>query len=391
MEVYMSSLPEHPCLDQYRRQAKDLLHAAKAGDPSVLELFRATHPKCLDKPQLKLTDAQYVVARREGYASWPKFRDAVVTAETKDFFDEVENADVEAVQRRLARMPKLVNATREGGESALHVAAGHNDVALAEVLVKAGADTKRLFGYSAHTALSWAITVGSFEFAQELVRLGDEPDLFSAAGLGDLGRVQAFWREGKMRSHPSTTGSSRFAADGTRLPRPPETELEVISDAMVIACRNGHPDVALWLLSKGADLTFRGYIGGTALHWAEYSGNQELCAKLRAAGASDELEDAEFLAHPVAFGLLVTAAWGIVPRLSRLLDIHPENVNIRGGYGTALNAAAWNNQLECAKLLLSRGADATLKNAAGLTPLEVAYHKGFPELVVLFESIAKKD
>ncbi len=382
-----SSLPEHPCLDQYRRQAKDLLRAAQAGDSASIDVIRSFHPKALGKPKLRLTDTQHVVARREGFESWPKLKAQIIASETEDFFNEVDAGDVEAVKRRLTRLPILANASGGGGQTALHQAAEHNDVPMAEVLIKAGADPKRFFGYSAHTAMSWAITVGSFDFARELVRLGDKADLFSAAGLGDLALVQAFWENGKLRPHASLTGSSRFAADGSRLPRPPETDADVVSDAFVMACRSGHKDVALWLLSKGADLAFRGYIGGTGLHWAEYSGNAELCQSLRDAGASDELEDAEFLAVPFAFGLLVPSAWGLLPRVTRWLDAHPADVNIRGGYGTALNAAAWNGQLGVAMLLLERGADANATNAAGLTPLQVAYHREFPELAKLFESI----
>ena len=161
----------------------------------------------------------------------------------------------------------------------------------------------------------------------------------------------------------------------------------MISDAFVLACRSGYTEVALWLLGQGADLGFRGYMGATALHWAEYSGNQELCQSLRVAGASDELLDHELLAKPHPFGIIVTAAWGIVPRLRRHLDLYPDDINITGGYGTALNAAAWNGNLEATKLLLSRGADATLKNAAGATPLDVARFRGFPDLVALFESL----
>jgi len=383
----MSSLPEHACLDHYRRQAKDLFRSYTAGDTVATDLFRKYHPAALNKPKLRLTDAQHVVARREGFASWPKLKAAVVESETRDFFDEVQRGDVESAKKRLSRLPILAKAIAEGGETALHIAAEGNDVSLAEPLIKAGADLKRMYGYSAHTAMSWAITVGSMEFARELVRLGDKPDLFGAAGMGDLNLVRSFWVDGKLRPNASTTGSSRFAADGSRLHRPPETEAEIISDAFVMACRNGQLDVAVWLLSKGADLSFRGYIGGTGLHWAEYSGNQELCEVLRSNGASDESEDDSFRARPRAFGMIVPAAWGLVPRLIRRLDAYPEDVDIRGGYGTPLNAAAWNGQIEGVRVLLSRGADPMATNAAGATPLDVARHREFPGLVALFESL----
>jgi ankyrin repeat protein len=385
MEVYMSSLPDRPCLEQYRRQAKDLLRDVLASDLTAIAQIREHHPKALAKTKLRLTDAQQAIARREGFASWPKLRSEIIAREANQFFVDVEKCDVEAVQRWLATNRSLANAVTENGDTALHIAAGGNDVPLAEILIKACADPKRKFGYSAHTAMSWAITVNSFEFARELVRLGEEPDLFSAAGLGDLDRVKAFWVDGKLRSNASTTGSSRFAADGSRLPRPPETDVEVISDAFVMACRSGHLEVASWLLSKGVDLNFRGYIGGAALHWAEYSGNDDLCEMLRQAGASDELEDSSYHASPKAFGVIVPANWGLVPRLERKLDTHPDRINLRGGFGTPLNAAVYNGQLGTTQLLLSRGADQAVKNAAGLTPLELARHLGFHDIAALLE------
>jgi ankyrin repeat protein len=381
----MSSLPDRPCLEQYRRQAKDLLRDALNADSDAIAQIREHHPKALTKPKLRLTDAQQAIARREGFSSWPKLRAEVIAYETKEFFSEVENADVEAVKKRLARLPSLVNATADGGDTALHIAAGGNDVPLAELLIKAGADPKRRYGHSAHTALSWAITVGSLDFARELVRLGEEPDLFSAAGLGELDHVKGFWVDGKLKPNASTTGSSRFAPDGSRLPRPPEEDVEVISDACAFACRSGQLEAASWLLSKGADLTFRGYIGGTALHWAEYSGNDALCEVLRNAGASDDILDDAYQASPKAFGVIVLANWGLVPRLARALDAHPERVNLAGGIGTPLHAAVAGGNLGTAQLLLSRNADKSAVNRDGLTPIDVARQKELTDLIALLE------
>ena len=70
------------------------------------------------------------------------------------------------------------------------------------------------------------------------------------------------------------TGSSRFAPDRSRLPCPPPTAREQVSDALYIACRNGQTEVVRFLLGKHPDLSFRAYLGATPLHWAYFGGSR---------------------------------------------------------------------------------------------------------------------
>ena len=67
----MAELRSRPNLDQLRRQARDLLRGAEAGDQAAaaaLELAGA-------RPTL--TGAQHAVARQYGFESWPKLKAAV--------------------------------------------------------------------------------------------------------------------------------------------------------------------------------------------------------------------------------------------------------------------------------------------------------------------------
>jgi ankyrin repeat protein len=73
---------------------------------------------------------------------------------------------------------------------------------------------------------------------------------------------------------------------------------EVVSDAFHIACRNGHTDVARWLLTRGADVDAPGFFGGTALHWAAGNGHLDTVRFLLAHGAITDLEDDELHATP---------------------------------------------------------------------------------------------
>ena len=66
----MPRLPEDPSLEHLKNQAKTLLARAREGDEQARAWVREFHP---DPPaQLKLADAQLVVARAYGFPSWPK-------------------------------------------------------------------------------------------------------------------------------------------------------------------------------------------------------------------------------------------------------------------------------------------------------------------------------
>jgi hypothetical protein len=61
-------LPVQTNLEQLRRQAKDLLRAAKAGDAEALARIAAVADR------LTLASAQLVLAREYGFASWPRLK-----------------------------------------------------------------------------------------------------------------------------------------------------------------------------------------------------------------------------------------------------------------------------------------------------------------------------
>lgn len=73
-------LPARPNLEQYRKQAKDLLAAHRAAEPSALERIKQHHPTLHKHPLAEifaapfaLTDAQLILAREHNFESWPKF------------------------------------------------------------------------------------------------------------------------------------------------------------------------------------------------------------------------------------------------------------------------------------------------------------------------------
>ena len=76
-------LRERPSLEQRKTQAKSLLHAARAKDPTALQRFHAQPAFSLksgvgaDALSLFLHDAQSVIAREYGFKSWNEMREYI--------------------------------------------------------------------------------------------------------------------------------------------------------------------------------------------------------------------------------------------------------------------------------------------------------------------------
>ena len=78
------TLPDHPSLEQYKKQAKELRRSFAAAQPAALERIRRHHPRLRDAGRdslrtLTLADAQVVLAREHGYESWPQFAKHIET------------------------------------------------------------------------------------------------------------------------------------------------------------------------------------------------------------------------------------------------------------------------------------------------------------------------
>ncbi|HEY7795778.1 MAG TPA: hypothetical protein VIA10_17365 [Gaiellaceae bacterium] len=70
----MRDLPERPSLEHYRREAKELVRAHRAGDAAALARAAATGARA---DRFLLADAQLVLAREHGFRSWPELRRAI--------------------------------------------------------------------------------------------------------------------------------------------------------------------------------------------------------------------------------------------------------------------------------------------------------------------------
>ena len=107
-QFYDRHFPVRPNLEQLRHQAKDLLRAIRKNEPAAVAEFRKHHPKAVSLAEVKLADAQLVLARTYGLPSWAR----LVTA--CRMTDAIWRGDVEAVRELVLKNSKLLQEAARG-------------------------------------------------------------------------------------------------------------------------------------------------------------------------------------------------------------------------------------------------------------------------------------
>jgi hypothetical protein len=250
-------LPARPNLEQLKKQAKSLLHAAQAHDGDALGRFAALPAfsgKSTDEIEaadLALHDAQSVIAREYGFPSWPALR-GEVEARTLSFGEAVDEfircatggasgraerllalfpniasaslytalvlGDTASVDARLRDHPRL--ATQPGGpqnwepllyvcHSCMHVTLPSRVdgfVAIAQLLCLLGANPNAEYHWNWHpelprTALWGSIcAVAHLPLGEVLLKAGANPtdgvSTHIAGGGGDIGALELLHRFG---------------------------------------------------------------------------------------------------------------------------------------------------------------------------------------------------
>jgi len=126
-------LPAHPSLEQYKKQARELLKAYRSADVESIRRVKRNHPRFekhaepgFDISQFALADAQLVIAREHGFESWPKFAQRI----------EVINSEAAARANPVAAFIEAAiwHGTLEAAEAIL---AAHPEIAQSNIHVAA--------------------------------------------------------------------------------------------------------------------------------------------------------------------------------------------------------------------------------------------------------------
>uniref|UniRef100_A0A8C1V0J5 Euchromatic histone-lysine N-methyltransferase 1a n=1 Tax=Cyprinus carpio TaxID=7962 RepID=A0A8C1V0J5_CYPCA len=138
------------------------------------------------------------------------------------------------------------------------------------------------------------------------------------------------------------------------------------STCLHLAARGGHTGVLQYLVSMPSiDINCKDDGGWAPLTWATENKNLEQVKMLISVGADVQIRDKEenVCLHWAAFSGCDEITQLLLDKRS---DLHA--VNIHGD--SPLHIAVRQNQLDCVMLFLSRGADVNLKNKDGETPLD---------------------
>jgi hypothetical protein len=145
----------------------------------------------------KLSDAELVLAREYGFASWSALHD-YLSSPAAHYKDELRQAidrnDVDAARRLLDAHPLLLRARFEPhNDTPLHRAVAGDRVNMVELLLERGADLSAKNSWAA-TPLVHALIRGNAQLAELLVARGAPVvSLVAAAGVGDLALIRSFW------------------------------------------------------------------------------------------------------------------------------------------------------------------------------------------------------
>jgi ankyrin repeat protein len=165
--------PVRPNLDQLRHQAKDLLKAIRRGETSAIGDLQRNHPASIDPPSAKLADAQLVLARGYGIASWPRL---VLACR---LIDAIWEDDIDTVRSLVRRHPVLLHedarAVRGNWGPPMSYAANLGRDRIITMLREMGAEDVQF-------AFDRAVLQSQIETARRLYAMGARPAKYSMMG-----------------------------------------------------------------------------------------------------------------------------------------------------------------------------------------------------------------
>jgi ankyrin repeat protein len=423
------SLPERPDLGQLRRRAKELRDAARRGDAAAVGRFARHHPAA---PQgaVSLAAAQLVIARELGFASWPALKAAVDAGATSG---RALNVFVAAsVDGRLGQASAILRADPAIAGRSLLAAAVVGDVGAARTMLAADpsaavavddergwppllyacysrwhqidpgrtaglAEVVRVLleaGASADTndggrprfrsALKGSVEVDNPEVAAVLLAAGASPDLgqpiSEAVGHRDQRCLQLLLAHGASLAGTWAVGAAVYHDDPDALSLLLDAlqgsdAARMATEALPEAAAHASLPVVAALLRAGAD-PGAAEDGVSALRLAVRAGRTDAAARLRAAGAADDVADIDRF-----IGACIS---GDRPAAEGILAGHPDlPARLTGQDRAVIVDAAGACSADTIALMLDLGFSPDARNELGEQPLHTAAYCGNAPVVRL--------
>lgn len=380
-------LAARPSLEQYKKQAKELVKDFRAAQShkfsdsksmhtEVIQRVKKQHPRFAVLPddqiastRFVLADAQFVIAREHGFESWPKFAKHVDSVASASLASSVSDPIAAFIETACVPRDSMHSSgTLERAEAILDA---HPEVASSNIYTSAilgdVVGVRRFLALDAQNAIakggpySWdALTYLCFSKYLRLDRARSKGFLATAKALLDAGAsANTGWMEKSHEPHP-------------------EWESAIYGAAGIAQ----HPEVTRLLLERGADPND----GETPYHVPETYDNTILKILVE----SGKLNDTSLTTL-----LLRKTDWHDFDGIKWLLE-HGADPNRATHWGrTAFHHAVMrDNSIEILELLLDHGADSTLvaerpdlrlREGPGISAVAMAARRGRGDLLELME------
>jgi ankyrin repeat protein len=353
------TLPARPNLDQYKKQAKELVKSCNAGDAETLRRIKHAHPRLqnlADAPSIKfaLSDAQLVIAREHGFESWPKFSKHIAELNAADFAASVSDPpaafiDASVWHGTLDRSEAILAAHPEVAHSNIHTAAILGDDAAVRRFLALDPDNATAKG----GPRGWdALTYLCFS---KYLRL-------------DPARASGFVRAAEALFNAGASANTGFFEKDHQ--PGPEWESALYGAAGVAH----HAELTRLLLERGADPND----GEVPYHSPETYDSDAMQVIVESGKLNDD---------SLATMLLRKADWHDYDGIKYLLEHGADPNRMTHWRHTALHQAVRrDNDLKIIELFLDHGADPTLANTMdGKSAAALAARRGRADVLALLE------
>ena len=314
-------------LDQQKKQARELLRAIRAGNEDAISRLRRNHSHLATSDEatvrqlVALHDAQFVVAREQGFASWPKLK-AYAEPSSHSRHTRLFVADVAWIGDRVHG---LLRTRKSAGPAALEQIrewhprfADSTDEEISQAPFTE-ADAQLVYARE-HGFDTWDDLLGRVNrLASSADTVATEPFMaaFGALQRGDVVGFESLLREHPRLVHERGTNGNTLLNLAVSFAGKPDWK------AGVSAIES--------LLAAGSDINAANDRGWTPLHAAAYANKPEIAAILLAKGA---VLDAE--AHGAGGTPLIAALFWGHREVADLLGSHevtPHNLRAAAGLG----------------------------------------------------------
>lgn len=337
----MSQSVDRPNLRQLKIQAKELLEAIMAGQRDAIARVA---PYFNQSGAFRLAHAQLVLAREHGFESWAKLARTLEVPEAGKspaalFFEAMEAGDEAGAILLLSQNPEVAGTSRKtqyGWATSMHVAAEHGLLGVVNALIEIGVP---VYPVNQH----------------------DYPPVFYAFYAGHKAVVNRLMEVSaqKDEGHPPTYGCGIDIGVAGRLGMLDRVKMHVERDPLAVYRR--------------------GCIGESVLHWPAHNNHVEIVRLLLDHGAPIEVDEIGLYGGKPLHWASEHAPESTALLLERGADPNSRNLHpgeFQGFTPLHMMARQPEQSLEVARLLLAAGADPSLMDAKGRTPLDVAKESG---------------